>query len=314
MAEFMNDQYHIPVLVSEVLTYLAPQPGGLYVDCTFGGGGHTRAILQAEPACRVIAIDWDCDSFDQHEKLFMNEFGDRIQLIWGNFAQLMFLLKRHNIEKVDGILADFGTSQHQIFSARGFSFVSESPLDMRMSPAHQRITAAQVVNKAPEQELIRIFMSYGQEHAARAIARAIVAERKEREIVTARQLAQVIEKVSPRAAAPRGKSKIHPATKVFQALRIHVNHELENIKGLLESSVHVLADGGKLVCISFHSLEDGLVKNFMRTHACAQQSSGCFELLTKQVITANTQEVAANPAARSARLRAAQWHDKLRNF
>lgn len=297
--------YHIPVLLNEVVMYCAPKPGGLYVDATFGGGGHTRALLQAEPTCRVIAIDWDSEAFAEHEELFTREFGDRIQLIWGNFAQLKLLLTRNGIDKVDGILADFGTSQHQIFSDRGFSFSSESPLDMRMSPAHQRISAAQVVNKASEQELIRIFIAYGQEHEARTIARAIVHDRKEREIITARQLAQLIEKV-----VPRGKSKIHPATKVFQALRIYVNHELENIQGLLNNSMGVLADGGRLVCISFHSLEDGLVKEFMRNHACGQQQSGCFELLTKHVVIANDQEVAANSAARSARLRAAQWRER----
>lgn len=301
--------YHIPVLLNEVITYCAPKPGGLYVDATFGGGGHTRALLQAEPTCRVIAIDWDHESFDEHEALFTQEFGERVQFVWGNFAQIKMLLARIDVQKVDGILADFGTSQHQIFSDRGFSFNSESPLDMRMSPAHQRTTAAQVVNRASEQELIRIFMEYGQEHEARAIVRAIVHDRKEREIVTARQLAQLIEKV-----VPRGKSKIHPATKVFQALRIHVNHELENIQGLLNNSIGLLADGGRLVCISFHSLEDGLVKNFMRNHACGQSHAGCFELLTKHIVIANDQEQAENPASRSARLRAALWHDKSKDY
>jgi len=317
--------YHISVLVDEVLFYLAPQPYKIYVDVTFGGGGHTRAILQAEPTCRVIAIDWDQEAFLMHEQQFKDEFGDRITFIWGNFAQLALLLRkspfvpsdfvreiglpdrslvRRRVSRegeIDGILADFGTSQHQIFSDRGFSFSVDSPLDMRMSPAHQKITAAHILNKTAEQDLVRIFKDYGQELHARAIARAVIAYRIQHLFKTTRQLAELIEQ-----QVPRHGSRIHPATKVFQALRIAVNHELESIAHFLRQSTQVLADGGRLVCISFHSLEDRLVKQFMHEHKKRPGVPG-FELLTDGVVQATQEELAQNPAARSAKLRAAQW-------
>jgi len=318
--------YHISVLVDEVLFYLAPQPYKIYVDVTFGGGGHTRAILQAEPTCRVIAIDWDQEAFLMHEQQFKDEFGDRITFIWGNFAQLALLLRkspfvpsdfvreiglpdrslvRRRVSregKVDGILADFGTSQHQIFSDRGFSFAVDSLLDMRMSAAHQKITAAHILNKSSEQELVNIFKDYGQEPHARAIARAIVAYRIQRPFRTTRQLAELIEQHVPRYG-----SRIHPATKVFQALRIAVNHELEAIAHFLRQSIQVLNDNGRLVCVSFHSLEDRLVKHFMQDHKKRPGVSG-FELLTDGVVQASEKELAQNPAARPAKLRAAQWY------
>lgn len=296
-----NRPYHISVLVNEVLTYLAPQPHRVYVDATFGGGGHTRAILQSEPTCSVIAIDWDQEAFLMHEQQFKDEFGDRIIFIWGNFAQLALLLRKHGIEKVDGILADFGTSQHQIFSDRGFSFAVDSPLDMRMSPAHQKITAAHILNKTAEQDLVRIFKDYGQEQHARAIARAIIAYRSQHLFKTTRQLAELIEQ-----QVPRHGSHIHPATKIFQALRIAVNHELESIAHFLRQSVQVLNDNGRLVCISFHSLEDRLVKQFMHEHKKRPGVAG-FELLTDGIVQASAEELARNPAARSAKLRAAEW-------
>lgn len=296
MVKTQDRPYHIPVLVNEVLQYLAPQPGGLYVDATFGGGGHTRAILMAEPTCRVVAIDWDREALLAHQEIFEREFGDRIIFIWGNFSQLSLLLKKNNIPKVDGILADFGTSQHQIFSGRGFSFQEDSPLDMRMSPAHFKITAAQIVNRSAEQELVRIFKEYGQEPHARAIARAIVALRVRAPINTSRELAELVAR-----SVPRTNFRIHPATKIFQALRIQVNHELEAIENFLNQVPLVLAPNGRLVCISFHSLEDRLVKQFF------QQHKNNVTLLAPKIVQASEQELAANPASRSAKLRAGQW-------
>jgi len=295
----MSRPYHISVLVAEVLQYLDPQPHKIYVDATFGGGGHTRAILSKEPTCRVIAIDWDRHAIDTHEEQFKAEFGDRLTIIWGNFAQLSLLLKKQNITKVDGILADFGTSQHHIFAGRGFSFLDDSPLDMRMSPAHHQITAAHILNRASEQELVHIFKEYSQEPHARLIARTIIAQRDKTPFKTTGQLAKLIEQIVPRHG-----SHIHPATRVFQALRIAVNHELEAIRGFLHQVPLVLNNNGRLVCISFHALEDGLVKNFLREHRAHTNNLG-FVSLTDGPVQAGEQERDDNPSARSAKLRAA---------
>jgi 16S rRNA (cytosine1402-N4)-methyltransferase len=297
----MAKPYHVSVLINEVIYYLVPEPEGLYVDVTFGGGGHSRAILHKEPTCKVIAIDWDQEALALHEVVFKKEFGDRIAFVWGNFANLALLLHKQGIEKVNGIIADFGTSQHQIFSKRGFSFSLDSPLDMRMSPAHQKITAVHIVNKASERELVRIFKEYGQDPHARVIARAIVTQRKRERIITTRQLAELIEQYVPRCGA-----RIHPATKVFQALRIAVNHELESIARFLAQTPQVLKSGGRLVCISFHSLEDRLVKQFLRDYRVKAGTPG-FEVLTPHAVRAGEHELAHNPAARSATLRAAVY-------
>ncbi len=294
--------YHKSVLVEEVLHYLNPQPNGLYVDVTFGGGGHTREILKKEPTCRVIAFDWDRVALEKNAPVMKEEFGDRIQLLWGNFAHIQRLLKKEkNIIEVDGILADFGTSQTQIFNKEGFSFLVDSPLDMRMSPAHQRITAAYVLNHATASELATIFFELGEERYSRKIARALVEERKHNKFMRTKQLADFVETV-----LGGRKGRIHPATKVFQALRIYVNKELENIKMLLQQSLDLLREDGRLVCISFHSLEDRMVKHFLKDHSCPKEEGKCFEILTKNIVMATPEELAQNPSARSARLRAAR--------
>ncbi|HBR70168.1 TPA: 16S rRNA (cytosine(1402)-N(4))-methyltransferase [Candidatus Dependentiae bacterium] len=294
------NRYHKSVLVNEVLFYLNPQPKGIYIDATFGGGGHTRAILTKEPTCRVIAFDWDRVALEKHAAEIKEEFGERITLLWGNFAQMQRLLKKElNITQVDGILADFGTSQAQIFEKEGFSFAVDSFLDMRMSPAHQKMTAAYVINNASERELATIFFEFGEERYSRKIARAIVEERKKHAIERTKHLADLIESV----LGKRG--HIHPATKVFQALRIYVNKELDNIKMLLQQSLELLSEGGRLVCISFHSLEDRLVKRFLVEHPCLVGNKG-FEILTKNIVVATEEEIGENPSSRSARLRAAQ--------
>jgi len=294
------EQYHKSVLTSEVIHFLDPQPGELYVDATFGGGGHTRAILECEPECRVIGVDWDQIALEQHAQIFEEQFGDRLQLLWGNFSNLGHLLKKNNIEQVDGILADFGTSQDQIFHREGFSFAVDSPLDMRMSPSHQRITAADVLNSISENNLVKIFSELGEERYSRRIAKAIVEERKNKRFRRTGQLVELIESV-----VPKERKRIHPATRVFQALRIYVNHELDNIQSLLRQSLKLIRPGGRLVCISFHSLEDRLVKRFLVEHSRKSGSSE-FEILTKKSVTAQDEELAVNPSARSARLRAAK--------
>lgn len=287
---------HKTVLVQEVLEYLDPQPHKIYVDVTFGGGGHTREILKHEPLCEVIGIDWDAKSLDIYGPALQDEFGDRFSYIWGNFGHIYRLLKKVGVKKVDGILADFGTSQIQIAERAGFSMYRDTPLDMRMSSGHQRTTADYVVNKESEEKLADIFFHYGQERQAKKIARLIVQERKFNKIKTTKQLTQLIERIMPKHPG----MKIHPATKVFQALRIYVNRELENIESFLAAAPGLMNPGGRLVCISFHSLEDRIVKQVFKEY----EDQGKATLLTKKVVVPTQQEVDRNPSARSAKLRA----------
>jgi 16S rRNA (cytosine1402-N4)-methyltransferase len=219
-------------------------------------------------------------------------------LIWGNFADIVRKLKNEGIEKVDGILADFGTSQFQLLERAGFSFAVDSPLDMRMSPAHQKLTAAELVNKATPEKLIEIFSQLGQEPQARKIVRAIVEERSKKLIKTTRQLASIVERV-----LGKGGKRIHPATRIFQALRIFVNDELNNIISFLKGSIKVLSPEGRLVCISFHSLEDRLVKQFFKD----QSSKGVVTIITPKVVIPSAEEIQKNPSSRSAKLRAAEY-------
>ncbi len=286
---------HTPVLVHEMLFYLAPQPHGVYVDATFGGGGHTRALLNAEPTCSVIACDWDLQALNTHGPQLQAEFPNRVKLIWGNFGHLNVLLKKHGITDVDGIIADFGTSQYQIKERAGFSFARDTPLDMRMSPAHQHKTAYDIVNFAPEKTLEHIFTIFGEELRARAIARRIVERRNQKRIATSGELVDIIQTViKPKPGV------IHPATRVFQALRIYVNDELTNIKGFLHAALKMVKPGGRVVCISFHSLEDRIVKNFFNEH------KHYVNILTPKVVTASPHEIQVNRSARSAKLRAVQ--------
>lgn len=293
----MNSElfYHKTVLVNEVLEYLRPQPGKTYIDATFGSGGHTRAILQAEPTCRVIAFDWDQRALDTYGPALQEEFGDRLTLIWGNFALLYKLVKIHNIHDVDGILADFGTSQVQITTRPGFSVYRNTELDMRMSPAHQKITAAEILNKSSEEKLRELFFQFGQERNAKQIAAAIVEQRILKPFRMTNDLAELVARVSP-----ANSRRIHPATLVFQALRIYVNKELDNITAFLAAALSTLNSSGKLVCISFHSLEDRLVKQFFKE----KESEQLVEILTPSMVSASEQELQNNPSARSACLRA----------
>jgi 16S rRNA (cytosine1402-N4)-methyltransferase len=293
-----NPDYHKTVLINEVLEYLDPQPGKIYVDATFGGGGHTRALLQKEPKCSVIAFDWDNIALEKNGPALLEEFPGRLQLIWGNFAQMSKLFKKLGIKKVDGLLADFGTSQHQITSRQGFSFASDTPLDMRMSAAHYRVTAAHIVNQASEAELIAIFQNYGEERYTRKIARAICEARQIKPLRTTGDLVKIIIEAVPRQ--PKKTKSINPATRVFQALRIVVNKELDNIKTFLHHVPDLVVSGGRVVCISFHSLEDRLVKNYFR------ENKNNFKLLTPKVVVPTEHEIQVNPSSRSSKLRAAE--------
>lgn len=293
--------YHKPVLVEEVLEHINIKPGGLYVDVTFGGGGHTRALLTAEPTCKVVALDWDKKALELNGEPMEQEFSDRLQLIWGNFARLDMHLKKNKISKVDGILADFGTSQEQLLARPGFSFATDTVLDMRMSPAHQRRTAADVIKRESEQVLADIFYEYGQERKSRQAARAIAEARKTQRITTTQQLLAVLTPVIGKDHPGR----THPATKIFQALRIYVNKEFDNILAFLPTALRVLKPGGRLACITFHSLEDRLVKQFYKDQA-REGVAYQIEIITPKGIVPSQEECERNPSARSARLRVAQ--------
>lgn len=284
--------------MKEVLEYLDVKPRKTYLDVTFGAGGHTRAILEQNKTCRVIAMDWDATALETFGAPLKEEFGDRLELIWGNFSLLYKLLKKYNIDQLDGILADFGTSQIQIAGTPGLSVFRDTPLDMRLSSAHQQVTAADILNKATEQKLEQIFFQLGEEPKGRQIARAIVKARASIKFITTGQLVDVIESVIPN----KGKRSIHPATKVFQALRIYVNHELDNIQAFLPAALKALVPEGRLVCISFHSLEDRLVKHYF----LEQEQLGIIEVVTKKAVTASDEELAQNASSRSAKLRVAQ--------
>jgi 16S rRNA (cytosine1402-N4)-methyltransferase len=292
-----NETFHKSVLVQEVLNYLSPQPNKIYLDATFGGGGHTRAILEREPRCSVIAIDWDQYAIQRNAPILQTTYGERFTMLWGNFAHLYKLLKKEGITSVDGILADFGTSQFQIHERAGFSFQTDSPLDMRMSPAHYHTTAADILNQCDEKTLVEILQEYGEEPKSRTIARAIIEARKHTQFVTTGQLVSLFEEIFS-VPAYKARHGIHPATRTFQALRIAVNSELENIKIFLPAAFGFLSHGGRMVCISFHSLEDRIVKSFFKEH----QSQGA--ILTSKPVEASLEELAQNPSSRSAKLRA----------
>lgn len=289
---------HKPVLMDEVLHFLAPQAGKTYVDVTLGGGGHTRAILNLEPGCKVIGMDWDESVIKTTGKKLEEEFPGRFTAVWGNFSRINGALQKIGITKVDGILADFGTSQIQISSTPGLSIYKDAFLDMRMSSSFYKVTAQEVIKNMSEKELAKIFFDYGQERYGNRIARAIVQARLQTPFRTTKQLAELIKSVVPGDKD----SKIHPATRVFQALRIYVNKELENIQSFLVNSAKVLGHESRLVCISFHSLEDRLVKNYFRD--LKKDIHVKVEQLTPKVCTATKEELAVNRSARSAKLRA----------
>ncbi len=299
---------HIPVLRGEAVGLLAPRAGGTYVDGTFGAGGHARAIL-AVPGTRVIGIDRDPSAIAEGEALAEQSQG-RLVLIRGRFSRMEELLAARGAGPVDGVLLDLGVSSMQLEEAeRGFSFLREGPLDMRMEQTGE--SAADVVNAAPERELADILWRYGEERRARAIARAIAQRRREKPFSTTLELAGLVERV----LGPKKAGQAHPATRTFQALRIRVNRELEEIVRGLAAAERILKPGGVLAVISFHSLEDRIVKRFFaaRTGRAGRPSRHLpepaspppsFIDLTKGGLTPSEEETAANPRARSARLRA----------
>jgi len=298
---------HTPVMLEEVMAVLQPRDDAIYVDGTFGGGGYSEALL-SRAQCRVFAIDRDADAIERGAVL-ARRFGARLTLIHGRFSEMHRLLGAHGVSAADGVALDVGVSSFQLEDdSRGFSFASDAPLDMRMDRSQGK-TAAELCNALAESELTELLRKYGEEPRAKQIARAIVAARP---IGTARQLAEVIER-----AAPRRGQKIHPATRSFQALRIAVNDELGELEHGLQAAEQMLKPGGHLAVVSFHSLEDRIVKQFLaqRLGRVPQASRhmperaaepALFHTVGKTPVVPTTEEIRRNPRARSAKLRAAE--------
>ncbi|MEP7339263.1 MAG: 16S rRNA (cytosine(1402)-N(4))-methyltransferase RsmH [Acidobacteriota bacterium] len=309
---------HRPVMPVESLAYLDAGKGGLFIDATLGLGGHTELILQASPgdqASRVIGFDRDAEAIELARQR-LAQFGGRFEAVHYDYRQIKTVLPEKGIESVAGVLADLGVSSLQFDTPeRGFSFrfsgsEAESPLDMRMDRS-QGVTAADLANRLSERELADIIFEYGEERASRRIARLIVAERAKAAITTTRQLADLVVK----AVHQPGHWKIHPATRTFQALRIAVNRELEGLDKFVADAVDVLEPGGRLVIITFHSLEDRIIKQSFKFQsgqcACPPNQLVCqcgadrrVEILTRKAIQPSEAEIADNPRARSAKLRA----------
>jgi 16S rRNA (cytosine1402-N4)-methyltransferase len=289
---------HEPVLTSEVLRYLAPTGAGLIVDCTVGLGGHAKALLEAG-AARVLGLDRDADALVLARQA-LAPYADRVELVHADYRTLPEVLDARGIERVDGALADLGVSSMQLDAeGRGFSFRRDEPLDMRMDRA-SGVPASQLVNDASEADLADVIWRYGEERFSRRIARRIVEERRRGAIATTGALAAIVR----RAVPTRGYQRIDPATRTFQALRIWVNRELEGLDAFLRAAIMRLREGSRIVVISFHSLEDRIVKHTLR--ALATGRDALVSVLTKRPVVPNDEELDRNPRARSAKLRAAE--------
>lgn len=298
---------------NEVLHWLQPMPGGIYLDGTLGAAGHARLILENSTAGRLVGLDRDPEALEAAARV-LEKISSQVSLHHATFDQAGRILEQLGIDYVDGMLLDLGVSSHQLDVAeRGFSFQQDAPLDMRMNPGDAR-TAADVLNQSDEAELARIFFEYGEERYSRRIARTIVKRREDRAIERTGELAQLVREVIPGGQRP---SRIHPATRVFQALRIYVNDELGQVERGVAAGIDLLRPGGRLVVISFHSLEDRIVKHLFRDRArgcvCPPRLPVCqcrqvpdVRILTRKGIRASQEEVVINPRSRSAILRAVE--------
>lgn len=306
--------FHMPVMIKEVIDALRCKRGGIYVDGTVGGGGHAYEILErTAPDGLLIGIDIDDEALAEAEKR-LRGFGGRKILVKGNYADIAAILTSLNIKLVDSILFDLGVSSRQLDdAARGFSFSQEAPLDMRMD-RNQGFTACDLVNNYSASDLERIIRDYGEEKMARRIARAIVKKRHTAPLLTTTDLAAVVAGTMP---SGYGRQKIHPATRTFQAIRIAVNNELLSLPKAIKSGIEVLNTGGRFAIISFHSLEDRIVKNEFRfwerecvcpprLPVCSCQRKALLKVLTKKPVIPGNDEITANLRARSARLRTAE--------
>ncbi len=304
----MTQSKHIPVLLAETLATLAPRSGGRYIDATLGGGGHAEAILAtAAPAGELLGLDADPRAIER-VKQRLASFGQRATLVQTNFRRIASVAREQDFGQVDGVLFDLGVSSYHLDEAeQGFSFMKEGPLDMRLDPASGP-SAADVVNSLDETELADILYQYGEERRSRRIARAIVASRP---ITTTTQLAEVV----VRAIGRRPGTRLHPATRTFQALRIYVNDEMGALEAALPQAISLLKPGGVLVVITFHSLEDRIVKHYFRqesrdcicpphTPICTCGHKAQVQRIHRKGLTPSPNEIARNPRSRSARLRA----------
>jgi 16S rRNA (cytosine1402-N4)-methyltransferase len=310
----LNEYRHTPVLVAEVMSYLKCRGGGIFVDATVGEGGHTREILRASKENRVVGIDWDPEMLARAKER-VAEYADRVTLRHDTFSHLPHVLQTLGITEVDGLLFDLGVSTvHFQEARRGFSFLLDGPLDMRMDTG-KTITAFDIVNRRPRKEIEKIIRRYGEERWAGRIAAAIDRERRHGEIKTTGALAAIVARAVPRRYHT---ARIHPATKTFQALRIAVNEELKEIEEALTVAPFLLKEGGRIGVISFHSLEDRIVKqSFKRlekTCLCPPTVPQCvcggrrqvLKIITKRPLTPGPDELRDNPRARSAKMRVAE--------
>ncbi len=309
---------HTSAMLDEAITCLNCRPGGIYVDCTLGGAGHAMEICaRIDPNGVLIGIDQDSDAI-VNARAMLGSCAAKVHLFHGNYVELPDYLNQLNLNAVNGILLDLGLSQHQLeASGRGFTFQGDEPLDMRMDTRSES-SAQDLINNLPESQLIRIFQEYGEERFSRRIARAIISARRESPIRTTTQLVDIVRAAVPAGAA--AKQKIHPATRIFMALRIAVNQELDVLQRFMAVAFDLLNPGGRICVLSFHSLEDRIVKQrfkrLAQTCTCPPQMPVCrcggrakARLITKKALRPSAREVARNPMARSTRLRCAEKSD-----
>ena len=302
--------FHIPVLKDRSIEFLQIKRGGIYVDATLGGGGHTEAMFEQENDIHVIAFDHDKDAIDFAQKR-LSKYSDRIIFVNKNFSYLSSALALNRINKIDGILFDLGFSSHQIDQQRGFSYTQDDVLDMRMNRSNGKLTAFEIVNFYPKEKLEQVLHDYSEDRFWKRISNAILQSRKNKKIETTKQLREIIENVIPKDRAFKTLSRI------FQALRIEVNKELEALEKGLKSSVEVLKKGGRIAVISYHSLEDRIVKQFFKYEnlecVCPAYLPRCvcgkerrLNIITKKPIIPTEEEIKENSRARSAKLRVAE--------
>ena len=289
---------HIPVMTAEAMRYLQPERGGVFVDCTLGLGGHARAMLEGG-ATRVIGIDRDRDAL-QHARSVLAPWAEKLDLVHSDYRAIDAVLESRHVVQIDGALADLGVSSMQFDEAgRGFSFQRDEPLDMRMDRSAGE-TGADLISRSDEQEIANAIYAFGEERFSRRIARAIVDARRQSPVDTTGKLAAIVRRAIP----VRGYQRIDPATRTFQALRIWVNRELDGLDAFIGAAARRLRIGARLVVITFHSLEDRIVKHTFR--ALEKSADAALKILTKKPLVPSDSEIATNPRARSAKLRAAE--------
>ena len=305
--------YHKPVLVRETLTLLDPRESGVFVDATLGGGGHAVEILErVGPDGVLIGIDRDPDAIE-YTRERLKDYGERVKLVQGNYQDIGKILTSIGITEIDGAIFDLGVSSHQLDADRGFSFQRDEELDMRMNPDENTLSARDIVNTYTEFDLANVIWQYGEERYSRRIARAIISRREHEPITRTKELAEIIWNAVP---AQYRHGEIHPATRTFQAIRIRVNRELDAIETGIPAAINILKVGGRICVISFHSLEDRIIKNLFRKFSgrceCPPRMPDCrcgavdiLKILTNKPVIAGEDEVRENPRSRSAKLRCA---------